>query len=497
MKNDTLKNPYEALFQISIELNSMHEIMEILEKIMDIAMETLEAERGFILLHKGEKKKNFEPVTARQISKESITDLTNMSSSVVNRVLENGETILTYDAVEDQRFANAKSIQLQKIHSILCAPMTNNGSVIGAIYMDNRSNVGNFNEESRDFLIAFSRQASTAIENARLYEKLHSENDKLREQMKHQSSFPEIIGKSKKIREVFDLVRSVADSEATILIEGSSGTGKELIARAIHNNSGRKDKPFIPVFCGSLSETLLESELFGHKKGSFTGATSDKPGLFEEANGGTFFLDELGEISKNIQTKLLRVLQEGEIKRVGDNKIQKIDVRIIAASNKRIWDLVNEGEFREDLYYRLNVINIVIPELKERWEDIPLLAQHFLKMYCDKNKKYLKGISKDAMTVLQEYHWPGNIRELENTIERAVILAKETEIQPSDLQIQNKQEIIEVGMKLKDIEKRIVLKTLESSNNNRTKAAEVLGVSRRWLQYQLKEWGIVDNDSGV
>jgi len=488
MNDVILKNPFDALLQISIELNSMHDIMEILEKVMDIAVETLEAERGFILLRSSDSKKNFEPVIARQI---------NMSKSVVNEVISTGKTTLSYDAVEDQRFANANSIQLQKIHSILCVPMKMNGEVTGAIYMDNRSNVGNFTDESRDFLKAISKQAAIAIENAMLYEKLFSENTRLREQMNQQISFPEIIGKSKKIREVFDVVGSVADSEATVLIEGASGTGKELIAQAIHNNSSRKDKPFIAVFCGSLSESLLESELFGHKKGAFTGATVDKPGLFEEADGGTFFLDEIGDISKNIQTKLLRVLQEGEIKRVGDNKIHKIDVRIVAATNKNVWDLVQSDEFREDLYYRLNVIKIVMPELKERWEDIPLLAQHFLKIFSDKNKKYLKGFSKEAMNILQNYPWPGNIRELENTIERAVILSKETEIQANDLQIQKKQEVIEVGMKLKDIERRIVLKTLDSYSGNRTKAAEILGVSRRWLQYQLKEWGILENGSGL
>jgi len=497
MNDVILKNPFDALLQISIELNSMHDIMEILEKVMDIAVETLEAERGFILLRSSDSKKNFEPVIARQISKETITDITNMSKSVVNEVISTGKTTLSYDAVEDQRFANANSIQLQKIHSILCVPMKMNGEVTGAIYMDNRSNVGNFTDESRDFLKAISKQAAIAIENAMLYEKLFSENTRLREQMNQQISFPEIIGKSKKIREVFDVVGSVADSEATVLIEGASGTGKELIAQAIHNNSSRKDKPFIAVFCGSLSESLLESELFGHKKGAFTGATVDKPGLFEEADGGTFFLDEIGDISKNIQTKLLRVLQEVEIKRVGDNKIHKIDVRIVAATNKNVWDLVQSDEFREDLYYRLNVIKIVMPELKERWEDIPLLAQHFLKIFSDKNKKYLKGFSKEAMNILQNYPWPGNIRELENTIERAVILSKETEIQANDLQIQKKQEVIEVGMKLKDIERRIVLKTLDSYSGNRTKAAEILGVSRRWLQYQLKEWGILENGSGL
>ncbi len=363
--------------------------------------------------------------------------------------------------------------------------------------MDNRSGVGKFTQESIDFLEAFAQQAAVAIANARLYESLHSENIKLRKQIEERVLFPEIIGRSPKIQDIFDMVRNVAASEATVLIGGESGTGKELIAKAIHANSTRKDMPFVPVFCGSLTETLLESELFGHKRGSFTGATENKPGLFEEANGGTFFLDEIGDISKNIQTKLLRVLQEGEVKRVGENVTHKIDVRIIAATNKDLWDMVQKGEFREDLYYRLNVINITMPPLRERTDDIMLLADHFLHVYAERNKKHLTGLSEGAKKALLNYSWPGNIRELENTIERAVIMARSHLIEEHDLRLQKREEKLEIGMSLKEIEKMAVLKTLESVNGNRTKAAEKLGVSRRWLQYQLKEWGEIDGNSGV
>ncbi len=308
-------------------------------------------------------------------------------------------------------------------------------------------------------------------------------------------NFPQIIGKSKKVRELLDLIGNVAQSEATVLIEGESGTGKELVAKGIHALSTRRDKPFIPIFCGSLTETLLESELFGHKKGAFTGATENKVGLLEEANGGTFFLDEIGDVSKNLQTKLLRVLQEGEIKRVGDSKITRIDVRIIAATNKDMWDLVQKNEFRDDLYYRLNVINIKMPSLRERKEDIPLLANHFLRIFADRNKKHLKGFSKEALKALIDYSWNGNIRELENVMERAVIMARGTQIEPTDLQLSRREERIEVGMSLKDMEKHFVLSTLDAYDWNRTKVSEILGVSRRWLQYQLKEWGVLDGDS--
>lgn len=497
MQNDERRNPYVALLHILAEVNSLHQINEILDKVMDIAMETLAAERGFILMRESNEKEDFQVVTARKISKESISDIRNLSSSTVNMVLENGESVLTYDALEDKRFAGAESIQLQKIHSIASVPLKIQSQVIGAIYMDNRSGVGKFTQESVDFLQAFAQQAVIAIENARLYEELQSENKLLRRQVHESSAFTGIVGRSKKIQDIFEIVTSVAGSDATVLVGGESGTGKELIAKAIHANSKRKEKPFVPVFCGSLSETLLESELWGHKKGSFTGASENKAGLFEEANGGTFFLDEIGDISKNIQTKLLRVLQEGEIKRVGENTLRKIDVRIIAATHRNLWEMVNKGEFREDLYYRLNVINIVMPPLRERREDVLLLAKHFLNMYSERNKKHVTGFTREAEKALMNYNWPGNIRELENTVERSVIMARSHMIAEEDLRLQKREESLEIGMSLKEIERLAVMKTLDAFDGNRTKAAEQLGVSRRWLQYQLKEWGEIDGNSGV
>jgi Nif-specific regulatory protein len=492
------KNPFDALLQISNQLNSMHEINNLLEKVMDLAMDALKSERGFILLITQGKKTNFEVVTARKISKESISDIPSLSKSAVTYVLEKGEPVLSYDALEDKRFVGAKSIQIEKIHSIACVPLKVEDEIIGAIYMDNRSGVGKFNKESLNFLTTFAQQASVAINNAQVYKGLQAENAILRERVKNSLPFPEIVGESKEIYKVFDTIQRIANSEATVLIEGESGTGKELVARAIHNYSARRSKPFIPIFCGSLSETLLESELFGHKKGSFTGAIENKTGLFEEANGGTFFLDEIGDVSKNLQAKLLRVLQEGEIKRVGDNRIYKIDIRIIAATNKNMLDLVKNDKFREDLFYRLNVINMVMPSLRDRKEDVTLLAEHFLKIYSDKNKKNMKGISQKVMNELSHYDWPGNIRELENTIERAVIMSKGQYIECEDLQLSdNRKESNDVGKSLKDFQKNFVLSTLKVYEGNRTKCAEVLNVSRRWLQYQLKQWGIDSENSGL
>ncbi len=267
----------------------------------------------------------------------------------------------------------------------------------------------------------------------------------LEETLGERYKFGNIIGKSPKMQEIFKLAEIVAKSDSSVLIQGESGTGKEVLAKAIHYNSSRKTGSFVTINCATLTETLIESELFGHEKGAFTGAIGRKPGLFETANGGTAFLDEIGEIPTSVQVKLLRVLQNGEIKRVGGNEVIKVNVRIIAATNRELKQSIKEGRFRDDLYYRLNVISIALPPLRERTEDIPLLANHFLKLYREKNKKDISGYTPEALKLLLSYHWPGNVRELENAIERAVILCQgkevgvehlmleETEKRPSDL----------------------------------------------------------------
>ena len=356
--------------------------------------------------------------------------------------------------------------------------------------MDSLTDAERFNEESLRFLEAFARQSAIALENTRRFEQLEAENRRLKHQIKVNSIFPEIIGNSEPLRQIKEMIANVADSRASILLEGESGTGKELVAKALHMHSSRRDAAFVPVFCGGLTESILESELFGHKKGAFTGATEDKPGLFEEASGGTVFLDEIGEINLNVQTKLLRVIQEGEVKRVGDVKFRQVDVRIISATNKDLWREAQQKNFREDLYYRLNVINLKMPPLRDRGDDILILARHFLEKFALENGKPIKSISSSAQKMLLSYKWPGNIRELENSIERAVIMAQGPEITPGLLDL-NKALIDQfAGKTLKEIERAIVLQTLEMTDNNRRKTAELLGVSKRWLQYKIKEWGL-------
>jgi DNA-binding NtrC family response regulator len=321
------------------------------------------------------------------------------------------------------------------------------------------------------------------------------ENLLLRMEVRKKFEFNNIIGKSKKMQEVFSLIEKVAPGSSTVMIYGGSGTGKELVAKAIHYNSPRVDRPFIPFNCGAIPETLVESELFGHTKGAFTGAIQAKKGLFEEANGGTLFLDEISNILPSVQVKLLRVLQEKELMRVGSTERTKIDVRMIAATNENLEENMKQGKFREDLFYRLHVFPIFLPDLKDRKEDIPLLAYHFLDLYSKEAKKEIKGISKEAMKLLLEYHWQGNVRELENTIERAVIMTDRDHLVPNDLPkdlIEGFSEIIKRGVKdrksLDDIKSEYIKEILKEVGGNKRIASEILRVNPRTL-YRFEKKG--------
>lgn len=306
-----------------------------------------------------------------------------------------------------------------------------------------------------------------------------------------------IVGRSPQMLQVYKTIARVAESRSTVLIFGESGTGKELVARAIHFNSPRSSKPFVAVDCGSLAETLLESELFGHVRGAFTGAVTSKKGLFEEADSGTCFLDEAGDISLSMQAKLLRVIQEHEIKRVGGTETIKIDVRIVAATNKNLEELVAEKKFREDLFYRLNVVPIYLPPLRERTDDIPLLAHHFLQKFAEENQKPVSRISPEALDLLLRYQWPGNVRELENIIERAVTLSHHSVILHEDLPRRLRIATYEVSLSslpsqipLSELEKLYIKKVLEETGGNKKKAADILGIDRRTLYRMAARYGI-------
>ena len=323
------------------------------------------------------------------------------------------------------------------------------------------------------------------------------QNKELRQQLNDKYNFSGIIGNTPEMQDIFKTITEIAPTEASVLIYGETGTGKELIANAIHYNSDRKDKPFIALHCASLSEGVLESELFGHEKGAFTGAISQRRGRFELANGGSLFLDEIGEMNSHVQIKLLRVLETGRFERVGGERTLESDVRIIAATNKDLDKEIEEGRFREDLYYRLNVINLKLPSLRERKEDIGLLIDSFLVKYSAKNKKDIKGFTSQSVKMLNNYNWPGNVRELENTIERAVVMAKEEFIEPSNLpsninvhSMKTRRETLHIplGSTMKEIEKKIILETLQTTKGSKSKAAKILGISTRKIEYKIKEW---------
>ncbi|OGP56331.1 MAG: two-component system response regulator [Deltaproteobacteria bacterium RBG_13_52_11] len=333
------------------------------------------------------------------------------------------------------------------------------------------------------------------VKKAIRYRQLEEENILYRERLGIRFDFSNIIGKSPKMLELFETLSMVAPTEATVLLLGESGTGKEIIANAIHQNSPRRERPYVKVNCAALPETLLESELFGHEKGAFTGAIDKKKGRFERADGGTIFLDEIGEMSFPTQTKILRVLQERDFEPVGGTKTIKVDVRIIAATNKNLEEEVRQGRFREDLYYRINVVPITIPPLRDRKEDIPLLAEHFLRIYSGKNRRVIKGFEPKVMGAFIHYSWPGNVREIENIVERTVIMSKGDIITLDDLPpaiagAQQDEGRTPFPTSLRDVERATIVMTLHQTGGNRTRAAAILGITRKTLQNKIKEYGI-------
>ncbi len=350
------------------------------------------------------------------------------------------------------------------------------------------------------------------IANALRSRNLEVENRVLRKELQKEYSFQNLVGNSEAMHKIFELIRKVSDSPTNVLVTGESGTGKEMVAKAIHYNSPLKDRPFVSVNCGAIPENLVESELFGHKKGSFTGAISDKEGLFEVADGGTLFLDEIGELPLNSQVRILRAIQEKTVRRVGGTEDIKVEVRIIAATNRDLEQMVQQGTFRQDLYYRLNVINIRTPALRERRDDIPLLAQHFLQKYSDRFGKQIQTISKEAMDLLRKYDFPGNVRELENIIERTVALESGATVLPESLPqfvntptgrkmvssdgIEITDEGIDLQKVLDQLEKELLVKAIHQANGVKKRAAKLLGITFRSMRYRVEKFslGKVDDD---
>ncbi|MFZ1080676.1 MAG: sigma-54-dependent Fis family transcriptional regulator [Candidatus Kryptoniota bacterium] len=489
MTEETRDN-FTVLYEIAQNINSILDRQHLLEKVLEIAMTHLDAERGCIVMVNDLSGSGFDVVVSKNFDSEKDTSESIASSSVIGKVLKNGEPVLTFDALSDERFEASRSIMAQQILSIICVPLRLQDKTTGAIYLDSKKSRGKFNDETLKFLAVFGNLAAAAVENAQRYDNLRTENARLKNEVSSTILFPGIIGKSKIWKAALDLVQRVVDTAVSVLITGESGTGKELIARAIHSQGTRREMPFMAINCSAIPEQLLESELFGYKKGAFTGANADKKGLLEYAEGGTLFLDEVGDLSAALQAKLLRVLQDKEIRRLGGTDSKKIDIRILAATNKDLHEEIKKGNFREDLYFRLNVVEIHLPPLRDRTEDIPVLANHFMKEACETHGRNVKRINSEAMSRLLRHPWHGNVRELQNTVERAVVLSRGEELSEDDLKLHQHfgEEMLEKGETLEEFEKKLVEKTLAETGGNRTRTAEKLGVSLRWLQYRLKEW---------
>jgi len=418
---------------------------------------------------------------------------------IVGWVVTNRESVLVNNVAEDKRFYSGID-QKGDFHtqSILCAPLELRGELYGALECINSFNPDGFREEDMHLLEAFASQAAVALKNARTLATVRLEKDAYLQELGTQ--FRNIIGNSESMRKVIDIAHRAARSKTTVLLRGESGTGKEVFARAIHNWSPRVDKPFIPVNSVALSPELLESDLFGHEKGSFTGATNQKKGKFEIAEGGTVFLDEIGDIGPNIQTKLLRVLQEREFQRVGGNRTLKADVRILAATNRNLEEAVQKGDFREDLYYRLNVVNLKLPPLRERLEDIPELVIFFVGKTCQDLGLPPLEVNPDAMEELVEFRWPGNVRQLANIIESAVVLARGEILLSEDFHLDATQPVkpggedplenLPLSHAVDEFKVRMIRRALKLERGNQTRAAQRLGIRQPNLSRMMRTLSI-------
>ncbi len=412
------------------------------------------------------------------------------SRTIVTQVLSDGVAVLSNDVPADDSFSDTASIIERRIRSVLAVPLEVFDRILGVIYLDASNPEARFDENHLQLLTAIGSIAAAALDNARRMESLEQENRRLQDEISLEHN---MVGDSPRMRDVYQFIARVAPRDITVLVFGESGTGKELVARAIHRTSGRANKPCVAINCAALAETLLESELFGHEKGAFTGAIAQKKGKLEIAEGGTVFLDEIGELAPLLQAKLLRVLQEREFERVGGTRTIKLDVRLVTATNRDLEEEVKKGRFREDLFYRLNVVSLRMPALRERREDIPLLASYFAAKFSQRSNRPVLGVSPHARTCLVNYDWPGNVRELENAIERAVVLGSADMILPEDLPeaVLEKAESAGASMtafhdSLREAKKQLILNAFEQAQGSYTEAAKLLGLHPNYLHRLIR-----------
>ncbi|MHC5078231.1 MAG: sigma 54-interacting transcriptional regulator [Planctomycetota bacterium] len=486
------ENPAEDIrrlanaYKTSRSLSGIREVDEIVEKTLDLMMEELKGDRAAVLKEAGTGE--IEVMASRGKGRKKFV----LSQTVVQQVARERTAVLIRDVESDPQFQGRESLLSQKVRSALCVPVGEGGKSFGMLYVDRTKSTDAFGREDLETLLAIGGQVGPALLTA---EAFALERDRLRDVEKTLGGRRVLLGDSPTFREILDLIHRAAESDSTVLLRGETGTGKELLARALHLESERREGPFIAVNCAALVDTLLESELFGHEKGAFTGATRKKPGKFELSSGGTLFLDEVGEIAQEVQAKLLRAIQEKEFYRVGGTAPVSVDIRIVAATNKDLLAEVEGGRFRQDLYYRLSVVTIDVPPLRRRVEDIPALVEHAVSEANQKTKRKVAGVSSEAMQSLCGYAWPGNIRELINVIERAVVLSRGPEVGLDLLpeEIHGKSVSTPADgevISLKEAERRAICAALDHTKWKKGETAEILGISWPTLNKKIEEYGI-------
>ena len=481
-----------ALLKISRVVHAIRGLEELQAQLLDLIFDVVPAGRGAILLAEGPGLEfNCLYARTRQAGQ---PQLVRVSRTIARQVMKENVAILGVDVAASGALRDVESLVASDVRSLVCVPLTVFERVIGCIYLDNTSATSRFQEEHLQLMAAIAGISAVALDNARRLQWLEQENQRLTTEVRQEQS---LVGESARMKEIFQFLARVAPAESTVLIEGESGTGKELAARALHRNSRRAEKPFVAINCAAIPETLLESDLFGHERGAFTGAAALKKGRLEVADGGVVFLDEIGELAPALQVKLLRVLQEREFERVGGTHSIKVDIRLIAATNRDLDEAVRKGEFRQDLYYRLAVVKLTMPALREHRDDIPMLTRHFVQKYAKRSKVKPKPVSREAMAALVNYEWPGNVRELENAVERALVMGSSDAVLLEDLpesllEQESPAEMHEgkYHASMKELKKQLIVDAVEQTRGNYVEAAGILGVHPNYLHRLVRNLGL-------
>jgi len=485
-KTTHVPDMYTHLYAFSERLLKNYDIEEMLPVALDTAVQLSHADNGYLVIFKAGKP-HIE--IAQKINKNSFTDTQGeLSDAVITRVIKEQAPLLIKDALHDTEFSASQSIMSLQLSSVLCVPLMDHGQLFGLIYLGAHHPLHQFTQESLHVVTILGMQTALLIQNATRFHALKEEQETLKKALLHKK-FGNLIGSHETMQSIFNTIKKVAPTEVSVLITGETGTGKELIAREIHERSDRNQGPFVVINCGAIPENLLESELFGHVRGAFTGATQNKMGKFQLAHQGTLFLDEIGELPLNLQVKLLRVLQEKIVTRLGDNKQESIDIRVLAATNRNLEEEIKTKQFREDLYYRLHVIHIHLPPLRERGHDLITLARHFLKQYTSEFNSNVKDFSAQATVAIQKYAWPGNIRQLENRIKKAVLMTDKSLLSSQDLDLKSDEEtpVLSLAEATEKFKNDYIKKILQKNNGNKTKTAQDLNVDPRTIFRHLEE----------